>query len=150
LLNPIKTSIRLSFLIILLFSAGKAHAQLPDSILIYNDSFSYLYTLSSYNKQAHYTLINEVQTFSIYNEDTVTCKKLGSIDSSTVADLIYAIHQPGLLADLKYYGYDDTWIKNNGSNLFNNIKARRDFWTETQKKFIKNVLSNPDEWKSAS
>jgi hypothetical protein len=128
---------------------GKVQTQLPDSIVMYD----YLTSPNSHNsnsKQEYYTLVKERKRFSVYYYKGISSTRLGSIRSSKIATLIYAMHEPGYqFLLLENYGYDDAWIRRNGQKQFKNIKGERYFWTQAQKDLIKKTLSSPTEWKIA-
>lgn len=145
-------------IIILLFFVGTkaVFASQPDSIVIYDNSWAFL---NSY--QYKYLLVNNGKKFVFYQtykhirdnkgkKESSVIKKIGTISFEVISSLIKALSDNNFSKlQLQNFGYDKEWIHSNSDKLFSYVKDKNDHWTTQQVSFVKQQLSDIDNFQSA-
>lgn len=131
-------------------------ASQPDSIVIYDNSWDFL---SSY--QYKYVLVHKGDKFLLYQtykhirdnkgeKESSATKKIGTVSFETISSLTKAFNDNNFSKlQLQNFGYDKDWIQSNSDKLFSYIKDKNNHWTTQQISFVKQQLSEIDNFQSA-
>ncbi len=131
-------------------------ASQPDSIVIYDNSWSFL---NSY--QYKYVLVNKGDKFAFYQtykhirdnkgeNESSKIKKIGSVSFEKISSLTTALTDSSFSKlKLENFGYDLNWIHSNSDKLFSYVKDKNEHWTTQQITFVKMQLSDIENFQSA-
>ncbi len=140
-------------LLLLLFCAPIfSHAQLPDSIVITDHSWSADYGTHQYN----YLLVNTGKDFQVYQTywkqknslktnieeiESHEKKKLGTVSNAKIIALASAVLDTNFSEfNIRNFGYDDTWFKANIDKLIASLEEDYKQWTSTQTALVREQL----------
>jgi len=145
-------------LIILTFIIGTKtlFASQPDSIVILDNSWAFL---NSFHYEYH--LVNNGKKFILYqtykhtrdnkgDKESNKKRKIGTVSYGKINALTSALNDTNfsqLTPD--NFGYNRQWIIKNNERLFGFVKKERDHWTAEQITFVKQQLSNYDNYQKA-
>ncbi|MES2616971.1 MAG: hypothetical protein V4613_03780 [Bacteroidota bacterium] len=145
-------------LLLLIFFIGTkaAFASQPDSIVIYDNFWSYM---NFYEYK--YVLVNKGDKFVFYQtykhirdnkgeSESFKTKKIRTISFENILSLTNALEDNHFSKlQLQNFGYDNDWILSNSDSLFSYVKDKNKHWTTQQISFVKQQLSDIDNFQSA-
>lgn len=142
---------------IFLFCSNLLFANLPDSIVIH--SYTKIFFPKPFMSDERYSIVKEDEGYIVYqtylhkhsvrgdtkkeNRSIIKKVTLGTIDS-----LMTALNETSFSKfEFEYLGIDEKLIERKGDSLFQNVKGDYNYWKDYQVAFVKNELSNFENYR---